>query len=105
METLVKNNKKIGNRNDTYLREKKHRFGMGIFAQQREKQRENERKVLGLIKDKATGEIYLNGIANYYKRQRVLYKNYTELERAQLKLFLATTSEDVRTNFSNLCQH
>jgi len=79
----------------------------------------NRKKSLGLIKnkttddiyiaalkkDKATGEIYLTGMADYYKRQQSLYKNYAELERAQVKSFLETMPEYIRANFSNLWQH
>ncbi len=62
-------------------------------------------KTTALKKDKITGEIYLTGVVDFYKRQQSLYKNYAELERAQLKLFLTTTSESIKANFSNLWQN
>ncbi len=58
-----------------------------------------------LTKDKKTGEIYLGGAVRYFREQNLKYPDYPSFERAQLKRFLATTSESVKSNFSELLCH
>jgi|GEM_PF-3532560 len=52
----------------------------------------------------ASGQLYLAGAAKYFFQQQELYegKSYAEYEKDQLRAHLATASERIRSNFTQL---
>lgn len=66
------------------------------------KRKFEETHSIRLVKDDATGEVYLTGFAKYYNKLQSSFKSYPEFERYKMKRFLKTTSKSVRANFSNL---
>ena len=55
--------------------------------------------------DKTTGEYFLPNAGLFLANQKKNFPNILDLYKFQLNEFLKTSSKEIRSNFSDLCQH